>query len=123
MKNLLILIIPFLLFGCYSDTLDNAYEYKPYNYTVTISGDCSFITIHNNTDTEDPGFIYNDLPINYIQTGIIYVRSDLDTEPSIKRRVVKHTDDASTISMQIEIEGQATQNYSCSTAYCEISTE
>lgn len=114
-------IIPLLFIACYSDVKDNVYDYDYYNYTVTVSGDCSFITLHNTIDIEDPGFIYNALPTEYIQTGIISVRSDLETVPSIKRRIVKHTNDATTISMQIDIEGQAIQNYSCSTAYCEIS--
>lgn len=120
MKKLVVFILFSFLISCYTDTLDNTYEYNYYNYTVTVSGDCSFITIHNNTNIENPGFIYNKLPINYIQTGIIKVRSGLTEPPSIERRIVKHTGDTSTISMQIEIEGQPIKNYSCSAPYCEI---
>lgn len=120
MKNLIFVIVPFLFFSCYeNETFDPAGDDVYYNYTITYSGDCNFITIHNSKNIESPGFIYNELPHEYIQSGTI--KTTIDNTPLIDRRVVKHTGDTTTISMEINIDGQPIQSYSCSDPYCEIS--
>lgn len=119
MKKMLLFIIPFFLIACENINFnDSDLSYDKYNVEFIVSGECPFVSVCSSPINESCVNVYKLPSENHT---IKYTANILSgTDAATYLRVIKNTNDESTVSIYLSVDGIFIDSVSTHDAYGEI---